>query len=515
MALILSGTVVTFDPSQPELDPGVVYLGDGGIEAVAPLAAPAPAGFDNAARIDTGAVLYPGLIDLHSHLGYNTLPLWEATGVPYLHHDRWPDEDDPPAYATAVSWPSKVLQRAAAEALIKYVEVRALVGGTTAIQGAPHTTRPVDGWLLRILDNERFIGGADRVLTAALQKDRDALRKDAKKLRAGHVLIYHVAEGQLGSIVIDEFADLSATGCLQPGLIGVHASALAEQHFEQWRDKLRASDAGGRGTVVWSPFSNLWLYHQTTDVVTAAQKGLRIALGSDWAPSGTKHVLGELKLADLLNAKRFDSTFSDEELCEMVTANPGDALAVALERPLGRLVKNAAADVVVVERHHQDLYRNLIEATERHIQLVVVRGQPFYGTPSLMRAAGAVETDRVTVAGRSRAVSVRQPQHTDATLNWPEVRDRLEAVRDDPVGAWHDAQDALAAWGGALDDPEAPLVIFGDMPEGELGLLGAADEPPADLTIPRLDSLTHDKRFFAAVRRAGPSDLHGLARYYQ
>jgi 5-methylthioadenosine/S-adenosylhomocysteine deaminase len=332
-----------------------------------------------------------------------------------------------------VSWPSKVLQRAGAEALIKYVEVRALVGGTTAIQGAPHTTRPVDGWLVRILDNERFVGGADRVLTAALQKDRDALRKDAKKPRAGHVLIYHDAEGQVGSIVTDEFVDLSATGCLQPGLIGVHASALAEEHFAHWRAKLSATDGQGRGTAVWSPFSNLWLYHETTDVVTAAEKGLRIALGSDWAPSGTKHVLGELKLADLLNQQSFAPKFSDEELCKMVTANAGDALAVALERPLGRLAKNAAADVLVVERHHQDVHRNLIEATERDIQLVVIRGQPFYGTPALMRAAGAKEAERLTVAGRTRAVKVRQPEHADAKLNWPQVRDRLDAVRDDPI----------------------------------------------------------------------------------
>jgi hypothetical protein len=45
MALILSGTVVTFDVDQPELDPGVVYLGEDGIEAVTPPDAPAPAGF--------------------------------------------------------------------------------------------------------------------------------------------------------------------------------------------------------------------------------------------------------------------------------------------------------------------------------------------------------------------------------------------------------------------------------------------------------------------------------------
>jgi 5-methylthioadenosine/S-adenosylhomocysteine deaminase len=513
--LALTGTIVTFDPDRPVLDPGVVYLADGVIHAVSEPGDTPPSGFTTARRLEVDGVIYPGLIDLHSHLAYNTLPLWEAEGTPYLHHDIWPDERDPPAYSTSISWPSKVLGRAAAEALIKYVEVRALVGGTTAIQGAPHTTRAVDGWLVRIVDNERFVGGADRVLVSALQKAKEALRKDAVKLRAGHVLVYHMAEGQVGTIVKREFKDLSDTGCLQPGLIGVHAGALSAAEFEAWQDKVSDTAPDGKGTVVWSPFSNLWLYHETTDVVTARDKGLRIALGSDWAPSGTKHVLGELKLADLLNREAFDGAFSDAELCEMVTANPGAALAVALEHPLGRLERNAAADLVVMERHHQDVHRNLIEATERHVQLVVIRGQPFYGIPALVRAAGVTGADEITVDGRRRALVVKQPGRPDAALNWRGVRARLEEVRDDPIGAWREAEEALAAWGGALDDPDAPLVIFGDMPEGDLGLLGAADEPPADLVVPRLDSLTHDARFFAAIERAGPPELQGLADYYE
>ena len=48
---------------------------------------------------------------------------------------------------------------------------------------------------------------------------------------------------------------------------------------------------------MWSPFSNLWLYGDTTDVSSARRHGLRVCLGSDWTPSGTRNLLGELKVA--------------------------------------------------------------------------------------------------------------------------------------------------------------------------------------------------------------------------
>lgn len=512
MALVLKGVVVTFDHAARVLSPGAVCIDDDGlIAAVGKASDPVPAGFSNARIVDTQGVIYPGLIDLHNHIAYNTLPLWPAPGVPYLHHDRWPDEPD---YSTTVTWPARVLQQAAAEALLKYVEVRAVVGGTTAIQGAPRTTRPVDGWLVRIVDNQRFGNERDLIRCSALQKKPPQLRVEADKLRDGSVLIYHVAEGRPQSIVYGEFVDLHSSGCLQPGLVGVHATALADADFDAWQKAVQAIDRTQSATVAWSPFSNLWLYHVTTDVVTAHMRGLRIALGSDWAPSGTKNVLGELKVADLLNTHSFGKHFTDAELCEMVTANPGDALAVAWGQRLGRLEPGSQADVVVLAKHRPNVYRNLIEATERHVQLVVIRGRPYYGTTAMMSAAGATGANAVTVAGESRAVVVRMPGRKDATLSWPQVKSKLQAVRKDPVGAWNASLDALAAWGGALDDPDAPLALYGDMPEGDLGVLGAAGVPPADLRIPPLDSLEHDADFFKAVTTAAPPDLPELAGYY-
>ncbi|MBJ7328523.1 MAG: amidohydrolase family protein [Solirubrobacteraceae bacterium] len=516
MALTLTGTVVTADRERPIVDPGAVHIGDDGrIAEITDARTPPPAGFDAAPQIDTGGCIYPGLIDLHSHLGYNTLPLWEAHGVPYLHHDRWPDEDDPPDYASTITWPARVLGQAAAEALIKYVEIKALVGGTTAIQGAPHTTRPIDGWLLRIVDTERLPAGEDLIMCSALQQDVDQLETVAPKLEEGRVLIYHVAEGIPGSIVHDEFDDLDTAGCVQPGLIGVHATALTTEDFARWQREVHKHDRDAQATVVWSPFSNLWLYHRTTDVVHADELGVRIALGSDWSPSGTKNVLGELKVADTLNTTLYGRHFSDADLCDMVTANPGDALAVAWGPQVGILREGACADILVCARHHDDEHRNLIEATEEHVQLVLVRGTPFYGTPALMRAAGAEQTDAITVRGLRRAVAVRQPGHKDAKLDWRGVREQLASVREDPKGAFERSQTRLAMVSTLTSDGDAPLALFGDMPVGDDGIGILAAEPPDHLTIPRPDSLTHDAAFFAAVARSGPPELQPLARYYE
>jgi len=64
--LVLRGKVVTM--TGQVLDQGVVYLKNSKIAAVQATAAPVPAGFQNADTVDTGGVIYPGLLDLHNHL---------------------------------------------------------------------------------------------------------------------------------------------------------------------------------------------------------------------------------------------------------------------------------------------------------------------------------------------------------------------------------------------------------------------------------------------------------------
>ena len=97
MALVVAGTIAPMvRGAEQDVFAGRVWLADDGtVAAVTQGNAAGPAGFGGAATLDVGAaVVYPGLVDLHSHLGYNTLPLWSDPGqkTPYQHHDSWPGE---------------------------------------------------------------------------------------------------------------------------------------------------------------------------------------------------------------------------------------------------------------------------------------------------------------------------------------------------------------------------------------------------------------------------------------
>jgi 5-methylthioadenosine/S-adenosylhomocysteine deaminase len=59
--------------------------------------------------------------------------------------------------------------------------------------------------------------------------------------------------------------------------------------------------------VIWSPFSNLWLYRETTRADEATDAGLQVCLGADWSPSGSKNLLGEPKVADSWNKAHLKS----------------------------------------------------------------------------------------------------------------------------------------------------------------------------------------------------------------
>jgi 5-methylthioadenosine/S-adenosylhomocysteine deaminase len=156
--LVLRGTVVTMRPGGAVLAQGEVYAGDDGLIAAVTPGDPAPPGFQDAPRVAAGGLIYPGLIDLHNHLLYNSLPLWTepSRSTPWQSHNEWVQDDDAPTYRTRVSAPARLLGAAAGRALLRYVETRALVGGTTCIQGNPRGATPPDGELVRNIDTERL-----------------------------------------------------------------------------------------------------------------------------------------------------------------------------------------------------------------------------------------------------------------------------------------------------------------------------------------------------------------------
>jgi len=511
MALVIAGRIAPMsNPDPAAVFAGRVYLGDDGlVDAVTPGDAAPPPGFASAPVLNAGdAFVTPGLIDLHNHLGYNALPLWTepAQKKPFLHHNDWTDA---PTYKQKISWPAWVLAKAEPEGMLAYIQARALVGGTTAIQGWPAFNRPPQ-LVLRNIDDEKA-GSTSRnlIYTSALTEKPLQLAHMAQLMSGGAGFIYHCSEGQPGSVVAREFTDVANAGCLVKTLVAIHCNAVADADWQRWQP-------ANAGAVVWSPFSNLWLYGTTTNLPAARQSGASICLGSDWGPSGTKHVLGELKVARLVDQKQ-NFGLTDRDLVSMVTFGAGDILARCWSRPAGRLVPGAFGDVTGWRpRGNGDVWSQIVNATEREVLLVVVGGRPRYGDADAMTAAGAAPATTLTVGGRDRKLAIPNPKDSSKAFEWTEIVARLDAVRKDPAAALARAEGLRRGYAGPVTAADAPLELALDMPTG--GAMARAGPPPdpTKVVIPPLPSLEHDQAFFNDIHGRGfhGGILDGLAGFY-
>ncbi|HWJ43556.1 MAG TPA: amidohydrolase family protein [Solirubrobacterales bacterium] len=490
------GRLVTFDEGKV-IEDGAIYIGeDEKIAALQRAADPPPKGFGKARRVRTGGAIYPGLIDLHGHMVYNCLSLWSPAGrtEPYVSRYEWPDARD---YEGRISDPANALGALAGKAMLKYVETKAVIGGTTAVQGSAKMAYPYDGWLVRNVEYETFQTGRKSVYQSALPPRKDEeYDKWAKRMEEGKAFLFHLAEGTDPGLVA-EYEKLKKKNCLQPRLGAIHCTALQKPTLREWGPV--------DSSVIWSPFSNLWLYRDTTRVKEAAAAGLRICLGADWSPSGSKHLLGELKVADLWNKTQLKGAFSDRELCEMATANPAEALGWGDK--LGRLKVGLRGDVLVTTDRGGDPYRNLIESVERDVQLVAINGQPFYGTSTLIDATGAANAEPIRLGRLRRRIILVYPKVKDADMGWAEVLADIARAKADPVARYLEIEELHEVG-------KPPPWLMTDKPWDDPSHTRKA--VPVTVDIPPLDSLTHDAAYFKAVKA---SPLHGgaldpLASYY-
>ena len=86
----LKGRVVTMDAARTVMASGIVWVNEASIAGVTQSEANRPAGFAGVAVTDTKGTIYPGLIELHNHLAYNPLTLWQVPKL-YGNRDQWPD----------------------------------------------------------------------------------------------------------------------------------------------------------------------------------------------------------------------------------------------------------------------------------------------------------------------------------------------------------------------------------------------------------------------------------------
>jgi 5-methylthioadenosine/S-adenosylhomocysteine deaminase len=517
----LAGRVVTMDEDFTVHDSGVLYIEAGKIVAARAAGADPPDGFEGLERIDVDGTIYPGLIELHNHLAYNALQLWQVPQQ-YTNRDDWGGAKNPD-YRRLISGPMKLIgpDPELMPAVVRYVECKALIGGTTTSQGIELFSNKASRRYYR--GNIRNVEQTDDPeLRGAGGKIGDVQAGSAQNflntIKSRDCYILHLSEGT-DDRAREHFLALKLPGeddewALADSLAGIHAVGL---HAEDFPILARFGTS-----MVWSPLSNLLLYGKTAKVKAAKKAKIKIGIGSDWSPSGSKNVLGELKVARLAS-EASDGLFSDREIVAMATRTGAEILK--WDKALGSLEEGKRPDLLVVDGTGGDAYEHLLQATERDVTLVVVAGTPRYGKRSLVTRLGGEGLEDVTVGGRKRVLNLRQKSADPAVgkITLAEAKDRLEDALKNLKELAQEAeqrgmprQRLLAAaeedeivWGLALDEleptgvemrPRAPLP--GESEPTGPSLTEAKAKPLSEVVGPlELDRLTvaDDEGWLASI----------------
>ena len=399
---VLEGRIVTMGCAGV-LPFGAVFVDCGQIVAVASITSDPPAGFEDAPRIDTHGTVYPGLIELHNHLCYNAMPRWKVSTL-YKNSGRWRTGDGD--YARLIMKPSQVLggTQGVVEALVRFVECRCLLGGVSTSQGITLSSEPGIAEVFRGLI--RNVEKPEDPLPAAGTGIGNPARGKASeylaKLNKHACYLQHFSEGT-DDTARGWFLNLqieSGAWAINDRLCGIHSTALSPEDF-------RVMAAHG-GSMVWSPMSNYLLYGRTAVMKAAKEAGLLIGIGSDWSPSGSKNLLGELKVAWLACQRADQPIFTAKEIVAMATINAAHILK--WQNQLGSVEPGKRGDLMVLEGQTDDEYMRVIQASEPHIVLMVIDGVPRVGDERLMRELGlrADDVEEIKVGGVRRWLYLTQ-----------------------------------------------------------------------------------------------------------
>ena len=504
-AFLLKGRVVTMDGETNVINDGNVMIRDGKITGVWASNANPPAGvdFSDVPIVNTEGTIYPGLIDLHNHVHYNHIPLWDfevhlndaqkSEEGGYTNRYQWGNNWD---YGPSITWMKTNIQSTyrwdMASEQMKYAEVQAVSGGVTAMQGSPSSgTQAWDSILSRNVELYNF--GQDGISTCAVCGAADSdytgshliSQSEAGTLNAWFV---HLAEG-VDSSSKAEFDALWDKGLIMEETVVIHGTALDSSQFSKM--------ASVGSNLVWSPLSNLLLYGDTTDVVAADQAGVSISISPDWGPSGSKNNFHELKVADMWNTNNLNGHFSNYELVEMVTSNPADA--TGWTPFVGRVKADLFADLVVIDTFHEDPYRNLIEAIDADVALTVVQGKAVFGDIDLMQQLQGDDWEYVNGPDFQKAVDVTSMTEVDGSQTFAEIEAGLAmAMR-------HEFNDMKENWNE-----------FNDMTDSEINAWlnstfdGDYRDDVSHLKNMTLDPIftSGDARYFDVINRSSHANFH-------
>lgn len=389
----LRGLVVT--PAGPRTN-WTVHVRDDVILAVTNAAIP------GVTNVDTGGIIFPGLLDVHNHPAYNSFPTLMFNNFPFGHRDEWGEDD-----AEYDDWKTKrtalrgnaAVSDSSTDAITKYGECLELMAGCVAIQGQSNSDSEHTHPDVILYNVEQFPARIWcnifpwRLTNSAGIADRTNL---LARIAGGAInaTLIHLCEGT-DATARAQFATWRNWGMLDQTTAIIHGAALQPADFAQM--------AAAGAKLIWSPMSNMKLYGGTANVKAAKEAGVVVGLSPDWTPSGCFNLLEELGYAWELNQTMFANAFTPREMCDMVTIN--NAICAGLADRYGKVAPGFNAGLAVIEGDPADPYMALVRARPPQVLLTVVDGTPRYGEPTLMAALG-VSGESVAVGGRTKIFNI-------------------------------------------------------------------------------------------------------------
>jgi len=402
--------------------------------------------------------IFPGLIDLHTHAAYNVLPLWRSPIAPFDNRHQWREDDGYKMEVRGAYAQIKFRETA----LTVFAELQAIAGGTTTLEQPKELHGEADTGELVLCRSTAT--PADLLLNpkGRIHSVVDFFRPDKGKrpwkpeptaqikqylsARTNGTLVAtlaHVAEGRSGfgsDRAVDAytrrefeafkkhsaFRDVEAVR--QSPLAIIHGSGIDAKNEDDMRF-LRERKI----SIVWSPVSNLLLYGDTIDVEALLDQGINVALGSDWSPSGSKHVWDEAKFAHAY-VDAIGSPVSDRQIFRMVTTNA----AKCLNTPhIGRIEPGGLGDFFIL-RSPLDTDNPLevfLRATDRDVLATIIGGRPIYGQGRFLKQFGMELQPlprREGSAVADKAVHLPRELKVDLERDITELEDTLKKL-DPPV----------------------------------------------------------------------------------
>lgn len=449
--LIRGAQVVTMDPRRSIYDRADVFIHDGKIQRISPAAAvrsaagaPSPDAVADVRVVEAdGDILFPGLINTHTHLFQVLL---KGLGSRWRLEDWWPRTVKPATlsmghedtryaalagcaeallsgtttvvdfmYANRRAEFSDVVMDAMAEVGVRSIFARGF-RDTGADRGFPpelieqpvHVFKEVERLKTRAAQLPRtkvWIAP-----TALWSMTRQGLQETREYARAtGTRITMHTFEtGTDDAVTMTQYGMhaidlLEETGLLGPDLLAVHCVKCDDRTL----DALRRYDVA----VSHNPTCNMYIASGAARIRAMLDRGIRVGLGTDGpASNNNMNMVESMKMAALLQRVTLEdaAALSGQEALEMATI--GAARALGMEQYVGSIEPGKCADLLLLSRNHpstspvHDPVASLVfSASFSSVRHVFVDGEPLVWEGNVTRVDVRHVMDRLNVLAQHLA----------------------------------------------------------------------------------------------------------------